>query len=1135
MLCGILVFLLCQGLHAQGWLRGVVLDENKVPVPYASVALLSAQVGASTGDDGRFTLLLPSSDPVADTLIVQCLGFQRYGRVQVFVAGTQLTITLHSKPIDLHEVEVAAAQELPDPLRLLKDARKNVRKLYLRDKVQLPGYYREVRSVNGVYKEMNDALLQLDYTGYPQRKYSRRSFHDYWDAFFAFSRYSPHGRCSSFAQFWPAFVDPEDHVDMVTTRASAVESEQARYGDPLGGPVDLVAMDFVKYELHFLYPKLQKEYVFKTKGRTIDDGGRRCYVVTFEPVSGLECYHHDWRKKIETPFYKGQLTITVDSHVITGFDMESVDLSARTDMCQHLSANDQQWYAVKSISGSVRYDSTAQGWVLSRVDQVAHDLLPVYHLTAERIWKRVDSLPDESVVWQRSLRLGPPNQTRVATDPGSAFPILHETMRSRYNAYDSAAWVHAAASYPYVPPPPEVTRDLERDVPLNVQFRLRDTPIERLEQPAVEAFPCMAAIDLSDSSTQCLINYQDAENDYANLVLQRMVDYERRFSNKAAQVVQWNDVEATPDTSLGAFISSGKDNTLRLCDRRSDGTVDTLLNMSAEIMKRNGERLNDYDVHPSFFTCSFMQPAGGVSTVLIWDRHTGQLRDSLSQVVFYSFVNDSSIFYTTGDEQGRASHALTHVVFSPISLDRMIKTCEDPRFDMVCTKSTSRKYVVIRTVSKNEERLELFRNVDQKLLPVFPDGRYTFMSADHYANNTLLVATQSGDGNSEVRSLIGPTGDTGKVVYSTKKQILDLHAVGQVLMVLEYDDFNEDLVLVDLTGKRSTKEIHQGSGPQTITLEYDGPVGSKVIYEAPGIPPETFTLDTLNFSLNSVKKDELTWWATQGNIVTEVLMAPTADGVEVPILVSYDKNAIKDSVTAILAHVYGAYGATPQADFDNADYALMREGFVVAHAGVRGTGVLGRAWYDAGKGLQKQHSFDDFATALTFLETRFKVPAGRVFAKGISAGGLVVGNILNTHPELLGGAIMDRPFLNIYGAMMDSSRYLTGIEFEEWGDPHNAEVGKLMRSYSPLQNIRERAYPPLFLRGSELDRLTPADEILEAAYAYRKQADDKPLILCAIRPGQGHIVQYRAKDAAEEFAFMKYVIGRGAGDDRKWK
>lgn len=1119
---------------AQYVVTGRVLDENQVPVPYTSVALLNAHVSTSTGDDGRFALLLPSSDPVIDTLIVQCLGFQRFGRVQVFVPGTQLTITLHTKPIDLHEVEVAAAQDLPDPLLLLKDARKNVRKLYLRDKVQLPGYYREVRSVNGVYKEMNDALFQLDYTGYPQRKYSRRSYHDYYEAFFAFSRYSHRGRYSSFAQFWPAFVDPEDQVDIVTTRASEAESGQERYGDPFGGPVDLVAMDFVKYELHFLYPKLQKEYVFKTTGRTIDDSGRRCYVIIFKPKNGLECYYHNWGKKISTPFYKGQLTITVDSHVITGFDMESVDLQGRMNSCEQKTPGRwMQWYTLKRITGSVRYDSTAQGWMLSRVDQAAYNLLPIKRFPTEQRLLAGDSLTDESVVWQRSLRLGPPNRIRVATDPGSAFPILEETMRSRYNAYDSMAWVHAAASYPYEPPPPEVTRDLERDVPLNVQFQMRGTPIEQLAKPVTTAFPCMAALDGSDSSAQCLSSYQVAENDYADLVLQRLVDDERNFSGKAAQVIQWNNVKAAPDTSAGAFLVSGKDNTLRLCERKINGAVDTLLNLSALMMKRNEEHLGEYHIGPSFFTYSFILPSG-ISTVLIWDRRTGQLCDSLSQVVFHSLVNDSTIFYSVEDAQGRASHALCHIVFSSTSTDRTIKTCADPRFDMECTESTSGKYVVIRTVSKDEERLELFRNADQKLLPVFSDGRYTAMSADHCTNGSLMVVTQGLDGKSQVRSLSG-VGDPGKVIYTTKKQILDFRAVGHVMMVLEYGAFNEDLVLVDLAGKRSVKEIHQGSNPQTITLEYDGPEETKVIYEAPGTPPETFALDTLNFSLNSVEKEELTWWAMQGNIVTEVLIAPTADGVQVPILVSYDKKAIKDSVTAILTHVYGAYGATPQADFDNTDYALMREGFVVAHAGVRGTGVLGRAWYDAGKGMQKEHSFDDFATALAFLESHFKVPAGRVFAKGISAGGLVVGNILNTHPELLGGAIMDRPFLNVYNAMMDSSHFLTSIEFEEWGDPHNADVGKLMRSYSPLRNIGDHAYPPLFLRGSEFDRLTPANEILEAAYAYRKQAKADPFILCAIRPGQGHIVQYRAKDAAEEFAFMKYVIVRPGGHEIKEK
>jgi len=408
------------------------------------------------------------------------------------------------------------------------------------------------------------------------------------------------------------------------------------------------------------------------------------------------------------------------------------------------------------------------------------------------------------------------------------------------------------------------------------------------------------------------------------------------------------------------------------------------------------------------------------------------------------------------------------------------------------------------------------------------DKDFITVNADHFNGIGYVLWSLSVNNEAYLVELLHSIGDPkGVIVYRTPNEIIDLQSAENTIVLTEHHVSAMQAVAVGLGPSGKTKNLMNEGGPWGITIEREETeehTGLLLTYASSSCPQETFRFDPNNVGLLSIHKDVFSDPKRTKNFVTEVLMAPTTDGLEVPILVSYDTRFAKDGGAVLLVRAYGAYGSLDIPDFDKADAALMENGFVVARVGVRGSGALGMGWYVAGRVLHKRNSVVDLVNSVNFLQDHFAIPPDRSFGKGVSAGGLLLGAFINENPSLLRGAILDRPFLDVYGAMCDTSGFLTSMEYEEWGDPRIEAEKDTILTYSPLQHIQKQQYPALFLRASALDPITPAAVILRATYLYRSLASNKPWILCKVRPGEGHEVLYRLKEYAEEFAFMKHLV-----------
>ena len=298
----------------------------------------------------------------------------------------------------------------------------------------------------------------------------------------------------------------------------------------------------------------------------------------------------------------------------------------------------------------------------------------------------------------------------------------------------------------------------------------------------------------------------------------------------------------------------------------------------------------------------------------------------------------------------------------------------------------------------------------------------------------------------------------------------------------------------------------------------------RYVYTSLTTPPTTYDHDVRTGERTLLKQEPVLGDFDSARYVTEYLWAPARDGQTVPVAVVYRKGYRKDGTAPLLQYGYGSYGLSSDPGFSAALLSLLDRGFVYAIAQVRGGQELGRRWYDSGRLLEKKNSFDDFVDATRFLVREGYADPARVFARGGSAGGLLVGAVANLAPQDYKAIVAHVPFVDVVTTMLDESLPLTTNEYDEWGDPHERVFYEYMLSYSPYDNVRPQEYPAMYvttgLWDSQVQYFEPAKWV---ARLRRLKTDSNPILLRVnLEAGHGgksgRFQRYR--ELAEEYAFL---------------
>jgi len=532
-----------------------------------------------------------------------------------------------------------------------------------------------------------------------------------------------------------------------------------------------------------------------------------------------------------------------------------------------------------------------------------------------------------------------------------------------------------------------------------------------------------------------------------------------------------------------------------------------------------------------------------IYTIQIKNLETGEiLSDKIEGVTGgSSWANDNTtLFYTSKDSQTlRSDKIFRHKLGTSQQDDVLVFHEKDDTFNTFVYKEISQKYLIIGSGSTLTSEYQILdaNNPDGKFKVFQPRVRGLEYGIDYY-NGKFYVVTNK-DKATNFKLMITPENATSQENWT------DLIPHREDVLLEGIDIFKDYLVISERDNKKGLNNIRikPWSGE-----EYYLPFGSET-YTAYTTTNLDFNTNKLRYGYQSMKtpssviefdmstkekivlkeQEVLGGKFDKDNYVEERVWATATDGTKIPISMVYKKGIKKDGKSPLLLYAYGSYGASMDPYFSTARLSLVDRGFIYAIAHIRGGEDLGRPWYEDGKLLKKKNTFTDFIDCSKFVIAEKYTSNEHLYASGGSAGGLLMGAIINMNPELYNGVIAAVPFVDVVTTMLDDSIPLTTGEYDEWGNPNEKEYYEYMLSYSPYDNVVAQDYPNMYvstgLHDSQVQYWEPAKWVAKL----RATKTDKNLLFLDTNMDAGHggaSGRFEAlKEVAKEYAFLLDLEG----------
>jgi oligopeptidase B len=530
-----------------------------------------------------------------------------------------------------------------------------------------------------------------------------------------------------------------------------------------------------------------------------------------------------------------------------------------------------------------------------------------------------------------------------------------------------------------------------------------------------------------------------------------------------------------------------------------------------------------------------------IYTLRIKDLHTGLLREEQIPGVsgHAAWASDNhTIFYASKDLQTlRDCRIMRHTLGTPVEDDVEVFYEADESFHTFVSKSRSRKFILIGSSATVSDEYR-YLPVDQPLgeFTLFqPRQRNLEYSVDHIADKFVIRT------NHEAKNfrLMACRENATAIQYW---QELIAHRPEVLLEHVEL--FNDYLVLGEriqgITRLRvkswDEKTDHYIQFQEEAYVAFPGmnpePNASflRLGYTSLTTPASTYDYDFASRTMTLKRQEPVLGGFDSEDYISERVLLTVRDGTVVPVSIVYKKGFKKDGSGPLLLVGYGSYGISMDPYFSSVRLSLLNRGFAFAIAHIRGGEEMGRHWYETGKLLDKKNTFHDFIDCAEFLINNKYTSNKRLFASGGSAGGLLMGAVLNMRPDLWAGVVASVPFVDVVTTMLDESIPLTTFEYDEWGNPSDPEYYAYMKSYSPYDNVKAIEYPPLLvttgLHDSQVQYWEPAKWV---AKMRALKTDANPLLLWTnMETGHGgasgRFERYR--ETAMEYAFFLDLAGK---------
>ena len=648
---------------------------------------------------------------------------------------------------------------------------------------------------------------------------------------------------------------------------------------------------------------------------------------------------------------------------------------------------------------------------------------------------------------------------------------------------------------------------------------------------------------MRDRDDPKVIAYLEAENAYTSTMMQHTEALQATLYEEMLARIKETDLSVPSrknDYYYYARTEEGKAYPIYCRKKGSlDAPEEVLLDQNELAEGHEYFSLGAFEVSPNHQLLAYSVDTSGAElyTLFFLDLNTFQLYpESITETASFAWGNDNRTgFYTKVDSTNRPFQLFRHTLGST-SDDVLIHHEEDESFFIDVGTTRSEAYILMSLNSKVTSEIHYLdaNNPTGSFQVIQPRSSGVEYQVEHHSNDFYIVTNEEAINFKLIKTPVAsPSKQNWQTVIPHRDDV----------MLSNVSAFADYLAIYERKAGLPTARVQKLSTGEENYITFPEP--TYAIWE--GNNPE-FNTTTLRFSYTSLitpgsvfdhnmetnqrelkKETEVLGGYDRTQYVSERIMATAKDGTQIPISIVYKQGMEKNGKTPLMLTGYGSYGMNYPASFSSTRLSLLNRGITIALAHIRGGAEMGRKWYEDGKFLHKKNTFSDFIACAEHLIAQKWTASDRLVISGGSAGGLLMGAVINMRPDLFKAAIADVPFVDIVTTMLDTSLPLTVIEWEEWGNPNDKIYYDYMLSYSPYDNVKSHDYPHILITAGLNDSRVKYWEPAKWTAKLREMKTDNNILLLKTNMGAGHggaSGRYESlKEIAFEYAFILDRLG----------
>lgn len=648
---------------------------------------------------------------------------------------------------------------------------------------------------------------------------------------------------------------------------------------------------------------------------------------------------------------------------------------------------------------------------------------------------------------------------------------------------------------------------------------------------------------LNQREDQEVLDYLNAENNYTESILKHTEGFQKSLFDEMKARIKEDD-QSVPYKQNGYWYitryEEGKDYPIYTRKKESLTSDEEILfdcNLMAKghsYFKLGGLTISSDNTLAAFAVDTVSRRQ---YTIKIKNLVTGEIYDDVivNTTGGMTWANDNkTLFYSKKDEVTlRSDKIFKHKLGTDASTDQLVFHEKDETYNTYVYKTKSKKYIIIGSSSTLATEYQILE-ADQ------PDNEFKVFnsrekdleySIAHFDDSFYIITNKDGATNFKLQK----TNESN----TSSDNWTDVLPHREDVLLEDIEIFKDYLVVNERQNGLNQLRIISWNGAEDYYLDFESETYTAQLGNNPDFESETLrygfnsltnpsSIIDYNFKTKekTVKKEQtvLDPNFNKDNYQSERIWATARDGEKIPMSIVYKKGMTLNGQNPVLQYAYGSYGSTIDPYFSSIRLSLLDRGFIYVISHIRGSEYLGRPWYENGKLLTKKNTFTDFIDCSKFLIDNNYTSQKHLYAMGGSAGGLLMGAIINMNPELYNGVVAAVPFVDVVTTMLDDSIPLTTGEYDEWGNPNEKTYYDYMKSYSPYDNVVQKEYPNLLvttgLHDSQVQYWEPAKWVAKL----RELKTDSNLLLLKTDMEAGHggaSGRFEAlKEVALEYAFL---------------